>query len=103
MSQGFPAPTSPIEERSPEIRHDRPEDTENRSQPVVGQRLASKRWWSSARSLEILQAVRETGLASLDGVEAVVLETDGAFSVVKKSTDSEINSALANVARPRRG
>ena len=38
---------------------------------------------------EILQAVREAGLASLDGVEAVVLETDGTFSVVKKSADSE--------------
>ena len=49
---------------------------------------------------EILQAVRETGLASLDGVEAVVLETDGAFSVVKTSADSGESSALANVAKP---
>lgn len=52
---------------------------------------------------EILQAVREAGLAAMDGVEAVVLETDGTFSVVKTSGDSVEGSALANVARPSRG
>ena len=49
---------------------------------------------------EILQAARETGLASLDEVEAMVLETDGTFSVVKKTSDVEEGSALANVELP---
>jgi uncharacterized membrane protein YcaP (DUF421 family) len=34
---------------------------------------------------EILSAVREYGLASMEDVEAVVLETDATFSVVRKS------------------
>ncbi len=49
---------------------------------------------------EVLQAVRESGLVSLDEVEAVVLETDGTFSVVKKSVEIEAGSALANVEHP---
>jgi len=49
---------------------------------------------------EILQAVRETGLASLEDVEAMVLETDGAFSVVKKTSDFEEGSTLGNVEHP---
>lgn len=47
---------------------------------------------------EILQAVREMGLVSLDQVEAVVLETDGTFSVVEKSNGSDESSALRNVS-----
>lgn len=34
---------------------------------------------------EILAAARSHGIASLDGVEAVVLETDGSFSVVPRA------------------
>ena len=34
---------------------------------------------------EILAAVRQQGIATLDAVEAVVLETDGTFAVVKRS------------------
>ncbi len=34
---------------------------------------------------EVLAAVREQGIASLNAVEAVVLETDGSFTVVKQS------------------
>ncbi|HEX8202381.1 MAG TPA: YetF domain-containing protein [Isosphaeraceae bacterium] len=49
---------------------------------------------------EILQATREAGLASLDDVEALVLETDGTFSIVKKSEGSSAGSTLANVNRP---
>ena len=49
---------------------------------------------------EVLQAVRESGLASLEEAEAVVLETDGAFSVVKKSLGGGESSALANVKKP---
>lgn len=45
--------------------------------------------------VEILQAARSSGINSMDQVEAVVLETDGRISVIKKS-DSEANT-LANV------
>ena len=45
---------------------------------------------------EILQAVRETGLASLEDVEAMVLETDGSISVLKTAAPGA--TAMANVA-----
>lgn len=45
--------------------------------------------------VEILQAARSSGINSMDQVEAVVLETDGSISVIKKS-DSETNT-LASV------
>ncbi len=46
---------------------------------------------------EIRAAVRTQGIASLDGVAAVVLETDGSFSVLRRTEDGG-TSALANVA-----
>ena len=45
---------------------------------------------------EILAAVRQQGIATLDAVEAVVLETDGTFAVVKRS-DRQGTDAIANV------
>lgn len=45
--------------------------------------------------VEILQAARSSGINSMDQVEAVVLETDGSISVIKKS-DSDTNT-LASV------
>lgn len=45
--------------------------------------------------VEILQAARSSGINSMEQVEAVVLETDGRISVIKKS-DSETNT-LDNV------
>ncbi len=45
---------------------------------------------------EVRAAVRGHGIASLAAVEAVVLETDGSFSVVA-SMDSRDRSALAGV------
>lgn len=48
--------------------------------------------------VEILQAVRSNGNASIDEVLAVVLETDGTFSVIKQSEkDDAENSSLENV------
>jgi uncharacterized membrane protein YcaP (DUF421 family) len=42
-------------------------------------------------------AIRAEGVAAVEEIEAVVLETDGSFSVIKKSaTDSR--SALADVS-----
>jgi uncharacterized membrane protein YcaP (DUF421 family) len=48
---------------------------------------------------EVMAAVRSSGHASLEQVEAVVLETDGSFSVVGPSPDGS-TSALANVPMP---
>ena len=47
--------------------------------------------------VEILQAARSSGIDSMDQVEAVVLETDGNISVIKK-TDSPSNT-LENVQK----
>jgi uncharacterized membrane protein YcaP (DUF421 family) len=55
---------------------------------------------------EVLAAARSSGFARLDEVEAVVLETDGTFSVVgKPDADADAGAgsdatALSNVNRP---
>ena len=41
---------------------------------------------------EVLAALREQGIASLDGVEAVILETDGSFSVVHRSVGGDVRA-----------
>jgi uncharacterized membrane protein YcaP (DUF421 family) len=41
---------------------------------------------------EVFAAIRSTGLEALDEVKAVVLETDGSFSVVRKRGGSGISS-----------
>ncbi len=46
---------------------------------------------------EVLAAVRQQGKPSLDQVGAVVLETDGTFSILSSSTTEEARSALQNV------
>ena len=48
---------------------------------------------------EVMAAVRSSGFASLQQVEAVVLETDGGFSVVGPPSDGS-TSALTNVPIP---
>ena len=45
---------------------------------------------------EILAAIRTSGISALEDVRAVVLETDGSFSVVENS-DSDKDSALSDV------
>lgn len=47
---------------------------------------------------EIVAAIRSEGISNLRGVFAVVLETDGSFSVLKSEPDSE-ESALQYVRR----
>lgn len=47
---------------------------------------------------EVLAAIRSHGALSLEDVEAVVLETDGSFSVIRQTEDASDASALANVA-----
>ena len=46
---------------------------------------------------EVLQAVRQQGFASVADVHAVVLETDGSFSVIGQRSDRVDASALRNV------
>ncbi|RZT23644.1 DUF421 domain-containing protein [Fictibacillus sp. BK138] len=48
------------------------------------------------QTVEILQAARSSGIHSMEQVEAVVLETDGSMSVLKKS-DKQERSTLRNV------
>jgi uncharacterized membrane protein YcaP (DUF421 family) len=48
---------------------------------------------------EILQIIRSNGNSNLQDVDAVVLETNGKFSVIKKSK-SEGKSSLNNVVGP---
>lgn len=47
---------------------------------------------------ELLQAMRSQGVSRLEQVEAVVLETDGSFSVLERSGDGEA-TVLSNVTR----
>jgi uncharacterized membrane protein YcaP (DUF421 family) len=53
---------------------------------------------------ELRAAVREQGIASLDEVDVLVLETDGSFTVIRGSLQDS-DSALANVTNypPDRG
>ncbi len=48
---------------------------------------------------EILSAIRTSSIGSIEKIEAVVLETDGQFSVIEKSQndDDNSNSALEDV------
>jgi uncharacterized membrane protein YcaP (DUF421 family) len=53
---------------------------------------------------EVLQAVRSQGVLGIDGLEGVVLETDGTFSVIPRgepsdrSSLSELNAAISRGA-----
>jgi uncharacterized membrane protein YcaP (DUF421 family) len=48
---------------------------------------------------EVMAAIRSQGFGKLDEVEAVVLETDGSFSVISKPTSGP-TSALKGVSKP---
>ncbi|NKE71229.1 YetF domain-containing protein [Candidatus Manganitrophus noduliformans] len=48
---------------------------------------------------EVRAAIRAEGFANLSEIEAVVLETDGTFSVVQRAARGEASS-LSNVSRP---
>lgn len=47
----------------------------------------------------ILQAVRSKGYAHLDNLEAVVLETDGTYSIIEKPSTDGTESSLQNVPK----
>ncbi|AQQ54615.1 DUF421 domain-containing protein [Planococcus lenghuensis] len=48
------------------------------------------------KEVEILQSIRKQGIGSLDEVKAVVLETDGSMSIIKK----KVGDTLSNVKKP---
>ncbi|QUE73956.1 DUF421 domain-containing protein [Stutzerimonas stutzeri] len=48
---------------------------------------------------EVRSALRSSGISAQDGAEAVVLETDGSFSVVKKGA-GDSRSTLSDVVTP---
>lgn len=64
-----------------------------------GQYLENKLKSQRVARDEVLAAVRGQGFENLEQVEAVVLETDGSFSVISKS-DEGPNSTLAGVSKP---
>lgn len=49
---------------------------------------------------EVLAAVRAQGYAALSDIDAVVLETDGSFSVIPRRDGGSDASALSNVRVP---
>jgi len=49
---------------------------------------------------EILAIIRRNGILDLDAVEAVVLETDGSFSVLAQSEKPISRSSLRNLKQP---
>lgn len=73
-----------------------------KAEPVLlvrdGQMLLQAMHRARVIESDVLQAVRQQGKGSLDEVSAMVLETDGSFSVIAKPIDGE-PSALANVDR----
>jgi uncharacterized membrane protein YcaP (DUF421 family) len=73
-----------------------------KAEPVLlvrdGQMLRQAMHRSRVIEADILQAVRQQGKGSLDEVSALVLETDGSFSVIPRPIDGE-PTALANVDR----
>ena len=64
-----------------------------------GQMLKSAMRAARVTEDEVRSAIRSSGLSSLDGVEAVILETDGSFSVVKKGS-GDSRSSLSGVMTP---
>ncbi len=71
-----------------------------KSQPILlyydGKPLQSQMRQARVVKPEMLSAVRKQGIASLDEVKAVVLETDGSFATIKASDSKP--TALANVS-----
>lgn len=60
---------------------------------LIDETLKSQRVTES----EVRAAVRDAGIIAVEEVEAVVLETDGSFSVMRK-TENKLRSALSDVS-----
>lgn len=74
-----------------------------KSEPVLllfdGRMLSGQMRRARVTEDEVLAAIRGHGSASLDDVRAVVLETDGSFSVVRRSPDPLSRSSLPSRLR----
>ncbi|WP_078595764.1 DUF421 domain-containing protein [Evansella clarkii] len=72
-----------------------------KSQPVLlyskGEFLRGAMKKERIHETEIYQAARTSGISALEDVEAVILETDGSISVLKKSGKSSSESTLKDV------
>ena len=67
-----------------------------------GQPLPDQMRQARVLETEVRAAIRQQGIASLDDVEAVVLETDGSFAVVQRSPNPATSlSGLLHQGRPR--
>lgn len=64
-----------------------------------GQFLESAMKQARVNEAEIRAAIRASGIANLEDVAAVVLETDGTFTVLSNLANGALSS-LANVTRP---
>ena len=64
-----------------------------------GQMLSSAMRAARVTEDEVRSAIRSSGIASIDAVHAVVMETDGSFSVVKKAS-ADGPSSLSDVKTP---
>ncbi len=64
-----------------------------------GQMLSTAMRAARVTEDEIRSAIRTSGIASIDEVEAVILETDGSFSVVSKGS-GDSRSSLSGVMTP---
>lgn len=49
------------------------------------------------QKIELFQAARTEGMDSLDQVRAIILETDGSLSLIKKDTEAHSVSTMKNV------
>jgi len=75
-----------------------------RSEPTLllhrGKMLTSAMERQRVTEGELLAAVRSSGSASLESVEAVVLETDGSLSIVSPPEKGQAATSLNDVPRP---
>src|SRR5271157_3064306 len=83
----------PPEDQSQGVRHDRTENTGNRSQLPVTPWFASRRRWRSARSLEVVIGIVA---AVVEGQQGRVLEREHG-----KGRHQGIGQGDFNLARPR--
>ncbi|HAB65482.1 MAG TPA: DUF421 domain-containing protein, partial [Pseudomonas sp.] len=64
-----------------------------------GQMLGSAMRVARVTEDEVRSAIRSSGFSAIDEVEAVILETDGSFSVINKGS-GDSRSSLSGVMTP---
>lgn len=78
-----------------------------KSSPVLvvyrGEMLSGNMRRSRVIEEEIQSALRQQGVASVEAVEAVILETDGKFSVIPRLDEAQSRTAILELARRQVG